>query len=408
MDFSCAKRRTQNDIFAKRLKNKTLSEKTKLYTYSGKTSIQSVFGENIFYRDLNPVSSQYLSFEDIRKRLNIRQKFPPRKASRDYASVILEQVKLRASTELRQILFFGDTPGNDGSVVRNLETLSKLPVFGFIGKEAIGEEKMLSADPPIFLANRWELVSEFLAQIQQFGFRQEVKTAVLFDMDKTLIGARGRNDHVIDDARMDGVKKLIKETLKNEWQEDHFLLIYKTFNEPAYHFLTEDNQDYLAFVCLMVLADVWSFEELVDQLIRRKITSFQEFLTRTASRLQKRPISAVAPYFEEVFLSTVKGDPTPFKSFRRMEYLATIERIDCVQSEDPAEILRSEITLTQEILDLVSFLKKKQFSPIVCISDKPPESTFPSDELKQQGYLPLHQMPMKIVGKSLTSQLRAH
>ncbi len=373
-----------------------------MYTYSGKTSIQSVLGENIFYRDLNPVSSQYLSFEDIRKRLGLKQKFPPRKTSRDYARIIFEQAKLGASTGLQQILFFGDTPGNDGSVVQNLEALSGLPVFGFIGKEAVSEEGMLSSEPPIFLGNRWELISEFLVRIQEFGFLWDRKTAVFFDMDKTLIGARGRNDHVIDDARMDGVKKLVQKTLKNKWQKDHFLLIYKTFNEPTYHFLTEDNQDYLAFVCLMILAGVWSFEELVEQLIQKKITSFQEFLSRTASRLQRRPMPAVTPYFEEVFLAAVKGDPTPFKSFRRMEYLATIERIDCVQSENPAEILRSEITLTQEIVDLASFLRGKRFSPILCISDKPPESTFPSDDLKQQGYLPLHQMPMKIVGKSLS------
>ena len=378
-----------------------------MYMYSGKTSIRSVFGENIFYRDLNPVSPQYISFEDIRKRLDLKQKFPPRKTSQDYARVILEQAKLGASTELQQILFFGDTPGNDGSVVQNLEALSGLPVFGFIGKEAVGEERMLLSKPPIFLGNRWELISEFLVRIKDFGFRWERKTAVLFDMDKTLIGARGRNDHVIDDARMNGVKKLVQKTLKKKWQEDHFLLIYKTFNEPAYHFLTEDNQDYLAFVCLMILADVWSFEELVDQLIQKKITSFQEFLNRTASLLRNRPDPAVAPYFEEVFMATVKGDPTPFKSFRRMEYLATIERIDCVQSENPAEILRSEITLTQEIVDLASFLKEKRFGPILCISDKPPESTFPSDDLKQRGYLPLHQMPMKVVGKSLTTRLHA-
>jgi len=376
-----------------------------LYTYSGKTSIQEILGENILYRDLNPVSPQFPPFDEIRRKLGLEQSFPPRKVSPDYARIILEYLKIKDLNLPQQILFLGDTPGNDGAVVRNLQQLSNRPVFGFIGKDVPAETGTLSPDPPIFLANRWELIPEFFAHIRTLGFRWDRETAVLVDMDKTLIGARGRNDSVIDQARMEGVKKLIRETLNKQWQEDHFLLIYKTFNEPAYHFLTEDNQDYLAFICLMILAGVWSFEELIEQLIQKKITSFQEFLNRTAFLLQHRPMPVVAPFFEEVFLATVKGDPTPFKSFRRMEYLATIERLDCLQSEYPAEILQSEITLTQEIVEIISFLKEKQFGPFWCISDKPPESTFPTDDQKQKGYLPLHQKPMKIVGKPLLPRL---
>jgi len=377
-----------------------------LYTYSGKTSIQDILGENILYRDLNPVSPRVPPFSQIRKKVDWRQPFPPRKASPEYARIILEYLKYHDPNLPRQILFFGDTPGNDGAVVRNLQRLSGRLVFGFIGKDVPSETGTLSPDPPLFLANRWEGIPEFFAHIETLGFRWDRKTAVLVDMDKTLIGARGRNDSVIDQARMEGVKKLIQKALDKPWQEDHFLLIYKTFNEPAYHFLTEDNQDYLAFICLVILAGVWSFEDIVEQLVQKKIASFQEFLNRTAFLLQRRPVPVVAPYFEEVFLATVKGDPTPFKSFRRMEYLATIERIDRLQSTDPAEILQSEITLTREIVDTILFLKEKSFGPVWCISDKPPESTFPTDDQKQNGYLPLHQKPMKMVGKNIKSRLK--
>ncbi len=375
------------------------------YTYSGNTSIQDILGENILYRDLNPVSSQFPSFDEIRRKLGLEQRFPPRKLSPDYARIILEYLKSRDLNLPQQILFFGDTPGNDGAVVRNLEKLSSRPVFGFIGKEALAEKAALSSEPPLFLANRWELIPEFFSQIQKLGFSYDRETGVLVDMDKTLIGARGRNDPIIDQARMEGVKKLIQKTLNEQWHEDHFILIYETFNEPAYHFLTEDNQDYLAFICLMIIAGVWSFEELIEQLVRKNITSFQGFLNRTASLLQRRPVPAVAPYFEEVFLGVIKGDPTPFKSFRRMEYLATIERIDFLQSENPAEILQSEITLTQEIVDVISFLKERHFETFWCISDKPPESTFPTADWNRKGFLPLHQKRMKIVGNPLLPRL---
>ncbi|GBD94138.1 hypothetical protein BMS3Abin05_01736 [bacterium BMS3Abin05] len=371
------------------------------YTYSGNLSLQDLLGENILYRDLNPVSEHYPSFQMLRRKLGIQQAFPPRKNSPQYVEIILEYLRLSQPEPFDQLLFFGDTPGYDGALIRNLSKINDLRVFGFIGKEALSEAPALADHTPIFLSNRWNLIPAFLGLIQKKGFHRDRPTAVIFDMDKTLIGARGRNDAVIDEARMEGVKKLIQKTLQEEWDKAHFFLIYNTFNQARYHFLTEDNQDYLAFVCLMILANVWRFEELLDFFIQKKITTFQAFLDQTAARLQTHMSPAVQDYFEEVFPAVSRGDPTPFVSFRRMEYLATIERIDSGLNRDPEEILRSEITLTQELVDLITFLKDKNFGPIWCISDKPPQSTFPTESLEKQGYIALHKKPMKVVGLSL-------
>ena len=379
-----------------------------MLVFSGKAALAEKIGERIFYRDLNPVDPALPRFAEAVRALGLQLSFPPRKTSEDYAKIIWHDLKLSADRPPEQILFFGDTPGNDGSVVRNLQKLSGTRVFGFIGSEKADEPPLLEEKPPLFLANRWELVAQFLCKLPDFGFDPEAPTALLFDMDKTLIGARGRNDAQIDAARMAGVRNLIRETLSELWDDERFLFVYRTFNQSEYHFLTEDNQDYLAFVCLMVMAGVWDFDELLGLLIQQKITSFEDFLNRTSSRILRAPNAGLQRYFEEVLTGTSAGDPTPFKSFRFKEYEATVARMNATESTDPRELVQQEILFTKELVDTLAFLQKKpNMTPVFCISDKPPESTFPPPELVAQGARPLHEIPLKIVGADVREKLHS-
>ncbi len=379
-----------------------------MLVFSGKAALEEKIGKRIFYRDLNPVDPSLPRFSDAARALGLPFSFPPRKTSEAYARIILYFLEQGTGLLPEQILFFGDTPGNDGSVVQNLQKVSGSRIFGFIGSEKAAEVPLLQKKPPLFLANRWELVTQFLEELPSLDFDIQAPTALLFDMDKTLIGARGRNDALIDAARMAGVQNLIREALTDRWNDEHFLFIYQTFNQPEYHFLTEDNQDYLAFVCLMIMAGVWDFDELLELLVQQKISSFRDFLNRTGSRILQAKNGEIRRYFEEVLTNTSAGDPTPFKSFRVREYEATVARMDATPETDPVQLVQKEIVLTKELVDVLAFLKAKlNRTPVFCISDKPPESTFPPPELAARGARPLHECSLKIVGTDLRDKLRS-
>ncbi len=378
-----------------------------MWVYSGKITLKKLLGERIFYRDLNPVDPLLPRFSDILRETGLEMSFAPRKTSTHYARIILQFLRRSAPAWPKQIFFFGDTPGNDGAVVQNLSRLSGARVFGFIGRDAQNQPPRLETRPPLFLANRWELIVRFFEELLTEGLDLRAPTAVFFDMDKTLLGARGRNDAQIDAARMDGVRNLIQQTVADRWKEEQFFFIYKTLNQPEYHFLTEDNQDYLAFICLMIMAGVWNFDELLHLLIQQKITSFGDFLNRTGTRILQSADAPVQNYFEEVLSGTAAGDPTPFKSFRYKEYEATLARIDRTDSTDPAILIDQEILLTQELVELITLLKQiPNVAPFFCISDKPPESTFPPPLKKDRAALPLHDVPIKIVGTTVAAKLR--
>ncbi len=377
-----------------------------MLAFLGKARLEDLFGTNIIYRDLNPVNPALPRFSEAARAVGFREPFPPRKTSEVYAKIILHLLETQTDTPPKQVLFFGDTPGNDGSVIRNLQKIVGPHVYGFIGNEKPEKPPRLEKKHPLFLANRWNLIAAFLQLLPEFGFDPEVPTAVLVDMDKTALGARGRNDALIDAARMDGVSRLIRQTLATPPDEDQFLFIYKTFNQPEYHFLTEDNQDYLAFICLMILGGVWNFDELLGLLVQQKISSFTDFLNRTGMHILKTENETVRHYFEEVLAGTSAGDPTPFKSFRYKEYEATVARIDATSGQNPRDLLQSEILLTGEIVDVLAFLRKKMSAlSVFCISDKPPESTFPPPDLTARGARPLHEIHAKIVGTTLITAL---
>jgi hypothetical protein len=113
------------------------------------------------------------------------------------------------------------------------------------GKSAQIEERL-------YLANRWSLLPEFLEFVAGVGFGLDEGTAVVIDMDKTAVGARGRNDAVIDEARLEGVHNTVAGLLGEDFDETAFRAVYSELNRPAYHAFTADNQDYLAYICLML------------------------------------------------------------------------------------------------------------------------------------------------------------
>ena len=59
---------------------------------------------------------------------------------------------------------------------------------------------------------------------------------------------------------------------------------YGTLNQVEFHPFTGDNQDYLAYICLVLGGGVFNLDAVVQDVRERRITSFREFIDAVDAR----------------------------------------------------------------------------------------------------------------------------
>jgi hypothetical protein len=381
-------------------------------------------GDLVVYRNLEPCDARVPGLSKLRSRLGLEPGRIPRKAEPEYAAVVVQI--LRAAQALRlpgrppeRLLYLGDTVMNDRGAILNLRAY--LPTLGFLGCDEAGEPRHIQTDEVVMTANRWDALVDFVrwvegrgfvsstglwrAQSGRLGYCLDEETAAVIDLDKTAFGARGRNDGTIDAARVEAVRRTAEEVLGGAFDEATFLPIYNELKRPAYHPFTADNQDYLTYICLMASANVYPFGQLLDDLAAGRLASFAQFIETCNQKMCQEEGRRLLPVHREVYDSFRQGDPTPFKSFRYREYQATVARMDALPDEtEPSELLKREIVLTPEVLDVARLLKERGVL-LFGLTDKPDESSIPRPGLAQKGYLPLHRVKMKVMGKSIYAEL---
>ena len=360
-----------------------------------RASLYDLLGNLVVYRNLEPADRQLRSPQLVGGAI-------PRKAEPAYAQAILrilaQAQALRSNQRLQRLIYIGDTAMNDGQAIHNLA--QHLPTYGFIGHERMGESKRIEIEGGVMLANRWAALADFIHFLQGEGFAFDEATAALLDLDKTAFGARGRNSQVIDAARVEAVRRTVEEVLGGDFDEEEFRAVYDELNQPRYHPFTADNQDYLAYICLMVSGGVYDFTQLLADLDAERLSFFAQFIEACAERAIG---DELAPVHREVYTNFRRGDPTPFKSFRYREYEETVRRMDRLPDDAGEErVLAEEIVITREVADVCRFLRGKGVL-LFGLTDKPDESSIPRPELAQKGYLPLHRVTMKVVGNSIHS-----
>lgn len=355
--------------------------------------------DRIVYRNLIPVDPDLPALQDIWQEIGLEVFRVPRKTEPAYAAAVFRFLKAaqaaRSVSSLRNLLFIGDTQMNDGTAARNLGV--HLPLRGFIGADRMHETERVDYDGPIMIANRWGRLEDFPGWIQREGFACDERAALLVDVDKTFIGARGRNDKVIDAARVAAVRQTVEELLRDNFDEAGFRMVYDELNKERYHPFTGDNQDYLAYICLMVVGGVFPAAELWAELEAGRLTGFTQFVTLCDAR-RRRMGEGLALAHREVTSNVRQGDPTPFKSFRYREYFTTVERMDCLPDDaSKTELLGGEILITGEVARIVRRLSEMGVLTFG-ISDKPDEASLPPETAAGQGKQPIHRVPMKVVG----------
>ncbi|MBX3015748.1 MAG: hypothetical protein KF832_29785 [Caldilineaceae bacterium] len=386
---------------------------TKLQNF-GRATLADFFGDMVIYRNLEPLEKKLPGLKSAGYRMGLTNDAIPRKFEPGYAKAALwfaeEAQRLRrVSVPLREMLFIGDTLLNDGQAYRNLLKLSGWQSACFIGADRLEQKPSVEIDEKdrLYNANRWFALGDWIESLAEQGFRLDQQTVFIVDIDKTLLGAKGRNDAVIDKARLDGIYQTMDAVLGEDFDRTAFEKQYSTLNRSRYHSLTADNQDYLAYICLVLNTGLIRFEELLSEIENDSLKDFEQLIRWVDSRLMSRGgiTEAFRQVHEAVRASQRIGDPTPFKQFRREEFVSTVSHMGNMADDASVEqILAEEITLTEEICQLAESLKARGCL-LLCFSDKPYEASCPTRQLAAN-FLPVHRMTTHRIGISIADKLR--
>jgi hypothetical protein len=374
----------------------------------GRTSLSEFLGDQVVFRNLEPADPRLPNLTDLQSLVGLPARGIPRKTDLEYAQVIIHLLRqaqqLRGiSSPIKRLLFIGDTRLLDGSAFGNICLAGEWPGLAFIGSEntrpASIDIARTRTGQPLYLANRWAALADFDQFALNIGLPLEESTAILVDIDKTALGARGRNAQVIDQARVQAVQDTVATLLGSAFNLETFRVTYDLLNQPEFHPFTTDNQDYLAYICLIVGNGLYLLEDILTLIRSHQMTSFNQFIAEVDHRRRELPPRLVELH-DEIFDNVKAGDPTPFKSFRRNEYLTTISRFG--QLDDDAslqDLLAQEILVTQEVR-AAALNWCSQGALLLGLSDKPDEAAIPTPELANLGYLPIHRAITHALGEA--------
>lgn len=379
------------------------------YYMSTLSSLYEVIGDLAVFRNLSPVAPHIPSYDQAWAEMGMPGPERPRKQDPAFAQVLAWFLRRGRAlggvhTELTELVYLGDTVLADGNAFRNVRAAGGWRGWAFIGAE---RDETLAVDikDGVYTANRWSALAEFAEWILGEGAVLDARTAVIVDIDKTALGARGRNDTAIDRARVTAIEATVADALGAAFDQATFRRAYTAIIPQKYHPFTTDNQDYVAYLCLMVSAGYITLEELLRQIETGEIQRFSDFIAQVDVRQDALPNVGLRALHREIYALVRTGDATPFKAFRRREYIETVGRMGCLPDDTPlARRLVEEICLTREVLDFTRWLRRRGCL-LMAVSDKPDEASLPTPELVAEGYLPLHRTPTHLVGQSLAELL---
>lgn len=371
----------------------------------GFTTIADFLGDLIVYRKLEPMDSRLPRLRDFHEHLGLGRDVLPRKNEPAYARVIVHLLRLARAldapnVDLRRLIYVGDDRTGDGAAFNNLCRAGDWPGLAFIAAETSDPARVEVDEGPnraLVLANRWSSLYDFDTLCAERDVPIDVHTAVVIDMDKTTLGARGRNDHVIDRAMMEAARRTLADALGRTFDPAAFEHAYKQLNRSELHPFTTDNQDYVAYLCLILGTDLYDLESLVEALRKGKFTTFEQFIAAVDE--QRRSLQPrVRDVHDYVYDRIRRHDPTPFKDFRRREYEAILARMGRATGILSVPLLlNEEVVITEEVRRMGRRWRERG-ALLFGISDKPDEASLPSATLAAHGYPPLHRAVIRAVG----------
>jgi len=373
----------------------------------GLTTISEFLADRVVFRNLEPVDRDLPALDALRERVGLQPGRVPRKSEPDYARVIVQmllaaQAADMPAVDIERVVLIGDTRINDGMAFANICAVGGWPGLAFIGSENLDQpakvERAATEDGhELYLANRWAALEDFDRYCSENDLPIAARCAVIVDLDKTALGARGRNGHVIDRARVQAVRNTVENVLGPAFDQRAFRAAYDLLNQVEYHYFTTDNQDYLAYICLILGSGLKTLDLVLADLRVGRLRSFLQFIEDVEQRADELT-SELAAIHGDIFSRVRTGDPTPFKAFRYNEYLTTVGCMGQSVGEDSvSQIVQDEIVITQEVREM-ALRWKERGALLIGLSDKPDEASLPSPELAMCGHLPIHRVQAWAVG----------
>jgi len=368
-----------------------------------RTTLAEFLGDAVVYRNLTPLDPRLPRYAELADRAGLPPDIAPRKSDPGYARVVAELVRSAArlcgtSGSVERILFVGDTRGNDATAFGRLCAEGGWPGIGFIGCEELAEpaawEAWKDGDRVLLLATRWRLLDEIDSFCGARGFPIDARTAVLIDLDKTAIGARGRNDRAVDRARIDAIQRTAEELLGSAPGWDDCRALYDRLNRAEFHRVTADSQDVVAAICLAIVGGMIPPEAVGED-------GLANDLCERFGGADRRIGSIPGPVGDILLHCRSGGDAgvsPEFGAFRRNEYEATIRRMGRLPDGVSRErLLAEEITITEEVRAAALRWRDRGVT-LLGLSDKPDAASLPADALAAAGYRPLHRTEARVIG----------
>ena len=375
----------------------------------GMVTLSEFLDDRIVYRDLQPIDKQYQGYNQCARDFGMDPADLPRKTDPSYAKVavwITEHMQeRRTDIEVEELLFIGDTYGTDGVAFEDMVEFSRWRGACFICSEDLNADPDLSWDEKqqVATSNRWNLLGTWLQELSD-RFALDERTAVIIDLDKTALGARGRNSKVVNESRLESLHRALEGQLigTGKFNFEEFRLVYDAISRPDFFSLTGDNQDYIVYICLMVTTGIMTIKE-VSGLLAQKM-SFDHLVRWISTQAENKFSMEMRQLHEQYQMCARNGDCTPFKQFRRQEFLNTVQHMGQLPADTtPDQRLAAELCITQEVRELSLFMRDRG-SLILSLSDKPHESAMPHPRW-HKGMQPIHRVFTHAVGTSIQPTL---
>ncbi len=375
----------------------------------GLVNLSEFLDDRLVYRDLQPVDPRYQGYNQCAQQFGLDPAAIPHKTDPVYKQIavwIVDYMQEQSSDEeVQELLFIGDSRITDGTAFQGMCDYAEWVGSCFIGYEEREAEAKLVWDPETRMveANRWDLLADWIRELRHNGLQLNAQTAVIVDIDKTALGARGRNDSVIDAARFASLHKALRANL-TDVDFNAFRTLYATISRDEYINLTGDNQDYIIYICLMILNGELSLKEVGDMV--QSNTQFEQLVRWISTQASKNFTMQLRQLHDQYQMCAKSGDRTPFKQFRRQEFLDTILRMGHLPAQATLEEhLQQELCITQEVRELCLWLRARGCL-LLSLSDKPKEASIPHKRW-HKGLLPLHRTETHAVGVSIQDALAA-
>jgi hypothetical protein len=372
-----------------------------------RTTVSEFLGDSIVFRGLEPADPRLRGLAALQSRLGLQPGRVPRKNEADYARVVVSILRQARQLEarraaLQRLIFVGDTRLSDATAFANICQVGGWPGIAFIGSEnsqpAEVEVLPQAGESSLYLSNRWAGLAEFDRYCAGHGFPVDEGTVIVVDLDKTTLGARGRNAQVIDAARVQAVRETVAALMGSDFNEPAFRRAYEILVQVEFHPFTSDNQDYLAYICLILASGLYDLDSVLAQVRSGELKSFHEFIQHVDTKSERLDAN-LAEIHRQIYANVRLNDPTPFKAFRRNEYRITIGHMGFLPDDTPVErLLQEEILITQEVRQICLEWKGRG-GLLFALSDKPDEASLPTPELAARGYQPLHRTSSHAVGE---------